>query len=143
MVDVKKLLSQLERSEKSRCDTESRFDEAVRTLADVKEANERHSSIRDKLQSEVKDLRKRLRATEDEHKKTLNEANRYFNALQDVYSRVSPHVQRSSKDKSSSSSSSSSTSSSSSSSTAATATSEVKEEKEEATVNGKVKAETD
>lgn len=49
-MDVKKLLSQLERSEKARSEVQSRLTETSKTLSDLKEASERHFLIKEKLQ---------------------------------------------------------------------------------------------
>ena len=50
LVDVKKLLNQLERSEKARGEAESKLAETAKSLSDVKDANERHTSVKEKLQ---------------------------------------------------------------------------------------------
>ncbi len=50
VVDVGKLLSQLKRSEKARSDTESQLKTALKTVAECKEAAEKHTSVKEKLQ---------------------------------------------------------------------------------------------
>ena len=50
IVDVRKLMSQLERSEKARGESEARAGDYLKSLNDLKEASEKHNSIRDKLQ---------------------------------------------------------------------------------------------
>ena len=49
-MDVRKLMSQLERSEKARGESEARAGDYLKSLNDLKEASEKHTSIRDKLQ---------------------------------------------------------------------------------------------
>ena len=50
VVDVGKLLSQLKRSEKARSDTEANLKSALKNVGDLKEASEKHTSVKDKLQ---------------------------------------------------------------------------------------------
>ena len=50
VVDVGKLLSQLKRSEKARSDTEANLKSALKNVHDLKEASEKHTSVKDKLQ---------------------------------------------------------------------------------------------
>jgi hypothetical protein len=50
IVDVRKLLSQLDRSEKARGESEAGAAEDLKALNDLKEASDKHTSIRDKLQ---------------------------------------------------------------------------------------------
>lgn len=54
LVDVEKLMAQLERSEKARLDTEKRLQDTTKALNDLKESSEKHTSIRDKLQVSLK-----------------------------------------------------------------------------------------
>ena len=49
-MDVRKLMSQLERSEKARGESEARAGDYLKSLNDLKEASEKHNSVRDKLQ---------------------------------------------------------------------------------------------
>ena len=50
VVDVGKLLSQLKRSEKARSNTEANLKSALKNVGDLKEASEKHTSVKDKLQ---------------------------------------------------------------------------------------------
>ena len=50
IVDVKKLMNQLERSERARVDSEARAADYLKSLTDLREASEKHTSVRDKLQ---------------------------------------------------------------------------------------------
>ncbi len=45
------------------------------------------------LQLEVRDLKKRLRTSDDEHKQALSDSKKYFSTLKDVYERVCPHLE--------------------------------------------------
>ena len=49
-MDVRKLMSQLERSEKARGESEARAGDYLKSLNDLKEASDKHNSVRDKLQ---------------------------------------------------------------------------------------------
>ena len=49
VVDVGKLIGQLSKSEKSRAEMEQQLADAVKTLNDVKEVSNKHSSSKDKL----------------------------------------------------------------------------------------------
>ena len=50
VVDVGKLLTQLKRSETARSDTESQLKSACKSVQELKDASEKHSSVKDKLQ---------------------------------------------------------------------------------------------
>lgn len=45
-----KLLSQLERSEKARVDVEAKLTDNLKSLNELKEASEKHNSVKEKLQ---------------------------------------------------------------------------------------------
>jgi len=92
VVDVGKLLGQLKRSEKARSDTESQLKSAHKTVQDLKEASEKHSSVKDRLQSEVKDLRKQLKRVEDDMKRSQTDSSKYYTILKDIHSKVHPAV---------------------------------------------------
>ena len=49
------------------------------------------------LQSEVKDLKKRLRNAEDDFKKSQTDTSKYYSTLKDIFVKVSPIVQKSEK----------------------------------------------
>merc|ERR1712029_994922 len=92
VVDVGKLLSQLKRSEKARSDTEANLKSALKNVHDLKEASEKHTSVKDKLQSEVKDLKKQLKRVEDDMKRSQTDSSKYYTILKDIYSKVHPAV---------------------------------------------------
>merc|ERR1711988_722139 len=92
VVDVGKLLGQLKRSEKAGSDTESQLKSAQKTVQDLKEASEKHSSVKDRLQSEVKDLRKQLKRVEDDMKRSQTDSSKYYTILKDIHSKVHPAV---------------------------------------------------
>ena len=50
MVDVGKLMSQLERSKQEKFDSEARLETTHQIVANLKEAAEKHVSIKEKLQ---------------------------------------------------------------------------------------------
>ena len=112
-MDIKKLMSQLERSETARSETEKKLSETRKNLDELKEASDKHNSIKEKLQvrkrnyttpsssmshfvltfqSEVKDLKKRLRTAEDDYKTSEVNTARYLSTLKDVYHKIGPHI---------------------------------------------------
>lgn len=90
VVDVGKLMSQLERSKQEKFDSEARLETTHQIVANLKEAAEKHVSIKEKLQNEVKELKKRLRTTEEDLKKVQGENFKFMNTINHVYNRVSP-----------------------------------------------------
>lgn len=88
MIDVGKLLSQLSRSEKARSDIESQLAESIKSLNEVKEVSTKHSASKEKLQTELKDLKKRLRSNEDEMKKLESENAKFLSTLKDFQTKI-------------------------------------------------------
>merc|ERR1711874_354729 len=72
--------------------TDLRFIELQKKFTNCKDSNERVEKARDKLQTEVKDLKKKVRGLEDELKKSQDVSNKHFNILTDFYSKVKPIV---------------------------------------------------
>merc|ERR1712008_321850 len=92
VVDVGKLLTQLKRSETARSDTERQLKSACKSVQELKDASEKHSSVKEKLQSEVKDLKKQLKRVEDDMKRSQTDSSKYYTILKDIYSKVHPAV---------------------------------------------------
>merc|ERR1711899_38762 len=92
VIDVTKLLDQLKRSEKARSDTESQLKSAQKTVSDLQNASDRHVSVKEKLQTEVKDLKKQLKRVEDDMKRSQTDSSKYYTILKDIYSKVHPAV---------------------------------------------------
>ncbi|CAB4060829.1 Cell division cycle and apoptosis regulator protein 1 [Lepeophtheirus salmonis] len=69
VVDIGKLLSQLSRSEKSRLETESSLNNVTKSYDELKHASEKFNSIKERLNTEVKDLKRKTRTAEEELKK--------------------------------------------------------------------------
>merc|ERR1711936_1248879 len=92
VVDIGKLLSQLERSEQARFDAESRLSATHKILTNIREAEGKQTAIKEKLQLESKDLKKRLRAVEDSMKSTETENIRYLSILKEVHTKISPII---------------------------------------------------
>lgn len=65
VVDVNKLISQLERSEKTRVETETRMVTLKTDNQRLQDKYDRSNSTIKRLNSEVKDYREKLRSTED------------------------------------------------------------------------------
>ena len=42
----------------------------------------------------MRDLKKRLRTSEDDHKRALQDSNKYLATVKEVFARVNPHIQR-------------------------------------------------
>lgn len=92
VIDVAKLLDQLKRSEKARSDTESQLKSSQKSLSDLQYAADKHASVKEKLQSEVKDLKKQLKRVEDDMKRSQTDSSKYYTILKDIYSKVHPAV---------------------------------------------------
>merc|ERR1712141_918774 len=84
------LLSQLERSEQARFDAESRLSATNKILGNIREAEGKQAAIKEKLQNEAKDLKKKLRSINDSMKSTETENHRYMSILKEVHSKISP-----------------------------------------------------
>lgn len=65
VVDVSKLISQLERSENARVETEARMVTLKTDNQKLQDKNDRSNSTIKRLNTEVKDYREKLRSTED------------------------------------------------------------------------------
>ncbi|KAG5877922.1 hypothetical protein JTB14_020960 [Gonioctena quinquepunctata] len=104
LVDISKLMSQLERSEKTRIETEAR-------MVDLKNENQKFSDKYTKsnstikhLNSEVKDYREKLRTTEDALYKITAHSKLFQQTLVDIRDKIDPVLKSTShKDESSSS----------------------------------------
>jgi hypothetical protein len=92
VVDVSKLLAQLTRSEKARSDTESHLKISTKSVRDLKEASDKYTSIKEKLQAEVKDLKKQLKRVEDDMKRSQTDSSKYYAILKDIHAKVHPAV---------------------------------------------------
>jgi len=92
VVDVAKLQTNLDKSEKVRRATDTKFIELQKKFSSTKDSNDKLEKSRDKLQSEVKDLKKKVRSLEDDLKKNTETSSKQFNILTDFYNRVKPIV---------------------------------------------------
>ena len=92
VVDVAKLQSNLDKSEKVRRATDTKFIELQKKFSSTKDSNEKLEKNRDKLQSEVKDLKKKVRTLEEDLKKSSETSSKQFNILTDFYNRIKPIV---------------------------------------------------
>merc|ERR1719471_1515058 len=92
VVDVGKLQSNLDKSEKVRRATDLKFIELQKKFSSTRDSNEKLEKTRDKLQIEVKDLKKKVRGLEDDLKKSNDQGNKHFNILTDFYNKVKPIV---------------------------------------------------
>ena len=92
VVDVSKLQSNLDKSEKVRRATDTKLIELQKKFSSTKDSNEKLEKSRDKLQGEVKDLKKKVRSLEDELKKSNDQSNKHFNILTEFYNKVKPIV---------------------------------------------------
>ena len=92
VVDVAKLEANLDKSEKVRRATDTKFSELQKKFSSTKDSNDKLEKNRDKLQSEVKDLKKKVRSLEDELKKSTETSNKQFNILTEFYNKVKPIV---------------------------------------------------
>jgi len=92
VVDVGKLLNQLERSEQARFDAESRLSATNKILSNIRDAEGKQSALKEKLQHEAKDLKKKLRSVEDNMKTVESENHRYLSILKEVHTKITPII---------------------------------------------------
>ena len=92
VVDVAKLQANLDKSEKVRRATDTKFIELQKKFSSTKDSNDKLEKGRDKLQCEVKDLKKKVRSLEDDLKKSTETSSKQFNILTDFYNRIKPIV---------------------------------------------------
>ncbi|XP_065333777.1 cell division cycle and apoptosis regulator protein 1-like isoform X4 [Cloeon dipterum] len=91
-VDVGKLLHQLERSEKSRVDTEEKMVQLEKQLVQAKDTSKASSENASKLADQLKDCKSRLSETEEGLKKEKENNTRYLTAINKVNEIVCPLV---------------------------------------------------
>jgi len=92
VVDVGKLMEKLDKSETVRAATDLKLTELQKDLGQVKGENSRFSASKEKLNTDLKDVRKKLREREVELKISKMTENKYFDVLQQVHSEVAPLV---------------------------------------------------
>merc|ERR1711971_39555 len=92
VVDVAKLQANLDKSEKVRRATDTKFIELQQKFSSTKDSNDKLEKNRDKLQSEAKDLKKKVRTLEEDLKKSSETSSKQFNILTDFYNRIKPIV---------------------------------------------------
>lgn len=92
VVDVGKLMEKLDKSETVRAATDLKLTELQKDLSQVKGENSRFSASKEKLNTDLKDVRKKLREREVELKISKMTENKYFEVLQQVHSEVAPLV---------------------------------------------------
>ena len=92
VIDVAKLQSNLDKSEKVRRATDVKFIELQKKFSSTKDSNEKLEKTREKLQIETKDLKKKVRSLEDELKKSQDTSSKHFNILTEFYNKLKPVV---------------------------------------------------
>ena len=92
VIDVAKLQSNLDKSEKVRRATDVKFIELQKKFSSTKDSNEKLEKTREKLQIESKDLKKKVRSLEDELKKSRDMSSKHFNILTEFYNKLKPVV---------------------------------------------------
>merc|ERR1712242_344041 len=92
VIDVAKLQSNLDKSEKVRRATDVKFIELQKKFSSTKDSNEKLEKTREKLQIESKDLKKKVRSLEDELKKSQDMSSKHFNILTEFYNKLKPVV---------------------------------------------------
>ncbi|GFT00938.1 cell division cycle and apoptosis regulator protein 1 [Nephila pilipes] len=81
LVDVGKLMEQIERSEKARLDTDESVKELQIQLENVNEVTSNKNKLSQKLAHEVEELKQKLRVAEEDLKRTRSEAEKYHKTL--------------------------------------------------------------
>jgi len=92
VVDVGKLLEKLDKSETVRAATDLKLTELQVDLSQVKGENAKFSASKEKLNTDLKEVRKKLREREEELKTSKLTENKYFEVLQQVHCKVAPLV---------------------------------------------------
>lgn len=92
VVDVGKLLEKLDKSETVRAATDLKLTELQMDLSQVKGENEKFSASKEKLNTDLKEVRKKLREREVELKISKLTENKYFEVLKQVHCEVAPLV---------------------------------------------------
>lgn len=113
VVDVGQLLAQLSRSEKSRADSERRLAETTKKLNEMKDASEKLTVGKEKLQvrpkmailepfdnhlptcfhvlsfqTELRDLKGRLKSTDEDRSKSKNDNKKYLATIKEIYGKI-------------------------------------------------------
>ncbi|GBN53568.1 Cell division cycle and apoptosis regulator protein 1 [Araneus ventricosus] len=81
LVDVGKLMEQIERSEKARLNTDESVKELQIQLENVNEVTSNKEKLSQKLSQEIEELKQKLHATEEELKRTQSESEKYHKTL--------------------------------------------------------------
>ncbi|XP_063994162.1 cell division cycle and apoptosis regulator protein 1-like [Diachasmimorpha longicaudata] len=97
LLDVKKLVSQLKRSEKARVDTEARMGEIQHELASATDKVHRQATVIRDMGDDLKGYKDKLRNVEEKLKKTSSECYTYLSAIKNVYHTTSKVMQNDSK----------------------------------------------
>merc|ERR1719195_2046791 len=92
VIDVAKLQSNLDKSEKVRRATDVKFIELQKKFSSTKDSNEKLEKTREKLQIESQDLKKKVRSLDDELKKSQDMSSKHFNILTEFYNKLKPIV---------------------------------------------------
>ncbi|XP_023018304.1 cell division cycle and apoptosis regulator protein 1 [Leptinotarsa decemlineata] len=90
LVDIGKLISQLERSEKTRIETEARMVDLKHENQKLSDKYSKSNSTIKHLNSEVKDYRERLRNTEDSLHKVTAHSKLFQQTLVDIRDKIDP-----------------------------------------------------
>ncbi|XP_023244872.1 cell division cycle and apoptosis regulator protein 1 isoform X2 [Copidosoma floridanum] len=93
LLDVQKLVSQLQRSESARVDTETRMMELQRELAALSDKSTKQSSNIKDLSDDLKLYKDRLRTADDKLKKVTTESHAYFASLKSIHHISSKYMQ--------------------------------------------------
>ncbi|GFQ79820.1 cell division cycle and apoptosis regulator protein 1 [Trichonephila clavata] len=81
LIDVGKLIEQIERSEKARLNTDESVKELQIQLENVAEVTSNKDKLSQKLAHELEELKQKLRVTEEDLKRTRSDAEKYHKAL--------------------------------------------------------------
>uniref|UniRef100_T1JF56 DBC1/CARP1 catalytically inactive NUDIX hydrolase domain-containing protein n=1 Tax=Strigamia maritima TaxID=126957 RepID=T1JF56_STRMM len=88
LVDIDKLIQQLQRSEKARASTEQKVKDMREELDQVKETASNSERSVQKLSSELHDYKKRLQVTDDSLKKAHDCAEKYLHVVQSCHEKT-------------------------------------------------------
>ncbi|XP_049786967.1 cell division cycle and apoptosis regulator protein 1-like isoform X2 [Schistocerca cancellata] len=92
LLDIEKLMQQLQRSEKARLDTENKMMNIKRDLGVMKEHTKVLTSTAKELTQELHDYRSKLAETEEELTNVKAKSDVFYSALKDVQIRIAPVI---------------------------------------------------
>ncbi|XP_067008402.2 cell division cycle and apoptosis regulator protein 1 isoform X2 [Anabrus simplex] len=90
LLDVEKLMEQLQRSERARLETESKMMSLKQDLSELKETAKHSSNTVKELSSELREYKQKLQETDRELSRSKASADAYYGTLKDIHRKITP-----------------------------------------------------